>query len=115
MERAKSVFIEQRRAAGDMTDPFQASRRHETHAASASNKLVVIPPASHHHHHISHAQQMMHAGTPHGPGASPSAGAFGTPLPDASQLGMAPSPFGGPVNPAAGDMSRKASTKGRRK
>jgi len=114
VERSKAAFLEQRRAGGDMTDPFLASRRYELHAAASGSKLVTLQPAS--HHHAAHPQHM-HAGTPHGPGASPTPGAFGTPLPgmDGTQ-GFAPaSPFGGPVNPAAGDASRKSSSKGRRK
>jgi len=42
--RAKDAFLAQRQASGDMTNPFQDSRRLQH--LSAPNKPVVIPPAS---------------------------------------------------------------------
>jgi len=113
VQRCKEAFVAQRRADGDLTDPFAAARRYQNGPAGLGPTSQSFFPAltsSQHPHGHALPSHYHHVSTPH-PGAHPGF--------EASQAGaLSPVPFGtplgGPVNPAAGDMSRKG-TAGRRK
>ncbi|KAL6755830.1 hypothetical protein V8C86DRAFT_3027174 [Haematococcus lacustris] len=114
VDQAKMAFMAQRQAAGDFSDPFCNSRRMLTaglggsglpgHSGVTQPGLPLLLEAPGQAAVQAQPGHQIHAGSPHGPGAPPSPGAFGTPL---------PSLFGTGVTPA--DSNKRSGTKGSRK
>ncbi|KAJ9511858.1 hypothetical protein QJQ45_004544 [Haematococcus lacustris] len=110
VDQAKMAFMAQRQAAGDFSDPFCNSRRMLTaglggsglpgHSGVAQPGLPLLLEAPGQTAVQAQPGHQIHAGSPHGPGAPPSPGAFGTPL---------PSLFGTGVTPA--DSNKRSGTK----